>query len=65
MWWGIARANGTNTSGTAGNGTISNNKLIDPTQNNQSIGTLDGDNLNGTFLDANSRTIIIIGKRTL
>lgn len=64
-WSGFARPNGTNTSGTAGSGTISNNKLIDPSQNNNSLGTLDGDNLNGTFIDNNNRTITVVGKRTL
>ena len=64
-WYGFARPNGANTSGTAGSGTISNNKLIDPTQNNQSIGTIDGANLNGTFVDGNGRTITIVCRRTL
>ena len=64
-WYGFARPNGANASGTAGSGTISNNKLIDPTQNNQSLGTLSGDNLDGTFLDGNGRTITIVCKRTL
>ena len=64
-WYGFARQNGANTSGTAGSGAISNNKLIDPTQNNQSIGTIDGDNLNGNFVDGNGRTITIVCKRTL
>ncbi len=64
-WYGFARANGTNTSGTAGSGTISNNNLIDPTQNNNSLGTLNGDNLNGSFIDNNGRTITTTGKRTL
>jgi hypothetical protein len=64
-WSGFARANGTTSSGTAGTGTISSNKLIDPTQNNNSIGTLNGDNLNGTFVDSNGRTITTLGRRTL
>ena len=64
-WFGFARPNGANASGTAGSGIISNNKLIDPTQNNQSLGTLSGDNLDGNFVDGNGRTITIVCKRTL
>lgn len=64
-WYGFARPNGANASGTAGSGTISNNNLIDPTQNNNSLGTLNGDNLSGSFIDNNGRTITTTGKRTL
>ncbi len=64
-WSAVARATGTNTSGTSGSGAITNNNLIDPSQNNQTIGTLSGDNLSGKFSDANGRTITITGKRTL
>ena len=63
-WYGFARANGTNTSGNAGSGTISNNNLIDPTQNNNNLGTLNGDNLSGSFVDNNGRTVTTTGKRT-
>lgn len=65
IWLGVARANGTTASGNAGSGTIVNNNLVDPTQNNQSLGTLNGDNLSGSFLDNNSRTITTVAKRTL
>ncbi len=64
-WTGVARPNGTNTSGNAGIGVITNNKLIDPSQNNYSLGTLNGDNLNGSFLDNNGKTITTVAKRTL
>lgn len=64
-WTGFARANGATSSGTAGSGTISSNKLIDASQNNQSLGTLNGDDLNGTFTDNNNRTITTVGRRTL
>jgi hypothetical protein len=63
-WLGFARPNGATTSGAAGTGTISNNKLIDPSQNNTSISTLSGDNLNGSFVDQNGRTVTITGRRT-
>ena len=63
-WLGFARQNGGTTSGTAGTGTIVNNNLIDPSQNNKVISTLSGDNLNGSFLDQNNRTITITGHRT-
>ena len=65
VWWGFARPSGANTSGTAGNGSISNNKLIDPVQNNNSIGTISGDNLDGSFVDGNGKTVTITTKRTL
>ena len=65
VWWGFARPTGANTSGTAGNGSITNNKLIDPVQNNNSIGTISGDNLNGSFVDGNGKTVTITTKRTL
>lgn len=65
MWSGVARKTGTTTSGSAGNGSISNNKLIDPSQGNNSIGTLNGDDLNGSFIDNSGNTVTITGKRTL
>lgn len=64
-WSGVARPTGASASGTAGDGPISNNNLIDPSQNNKSIGTLTGDALNGSFLDGNGRTVTVTGKRTL
>jgi len=64
-WLGFARPNGATTSGTAGTGTIVSNNLIDPSQNNQVIGTLSGDNLNGSFLDSNGKTITITCHRSL
>ena len=65
VWAGVARKTGTTTTGTAGNGSIVNNKLIDPSQNNNAIGTLNGDDLNGSFVDGNGKTVTITGKRTL
>jgi hypothetical protein len=64
-WSGTARPNGATSSGTAGSGSIVNNKLVDATQNNQSLGTLNGDNLSGTFTDNNGKTITTVAKRTL
>lgn len=65
LWTGVARAAGTTSTSNAGTGSITNNNLIDPSQNNKSIGTLNGDALNGSFVDNNGRTITIKGKRTL
>ena len=65
IWSGVARKTGTTTTGTAGNGSIVNNQLIDPSQNNNSIGTINGDNLNGSFVDGNGKIVTITGKRTL
>lgn len=63
-WSAVSRKTGAQSSNT-GNGTISDNKLIDPSQNNRSIGTLNVDGINGSFVDTNGNTVIIKGKRTL
>ncbi len=64
-WGGVARKTGTTTSGSSGSGSISNNNLIDPAHNNRIIGTLNGDNFNGNFVDDNGITVTITGRRTL
>ncbi|MEI9954996.1 MAG: hypothetical protein WDM90_01455 [Ferruginibacter sp.] len=64
-WAGVARKTGANATSTAGNGSIVNNKLIDPSQNNNSIATISGDDLSGSFIDGNGKTVTITGKRTL
>ena len=63
-WSAVSRKTGGQSSNT-GNGTISDNKLIDPSQNNRSIGTLNVDGINGSFVDASGNTVTIKGKRTL
>ena len=63
-WSAVSRKTGAQSSNT-GNGTISDNKLIDPSQNNRSIGTLNVDGINGSFVDASGNTVTIKGKRTL
>ena len=63
-WTAVSRKTGSQSSNT-GNGTISDNKLIDPSQNNRSIGTLNVDGINGSFVDTNGNTVTITGKRTL
>ena len=63
-WMAVARKTGSTTSN-LGNGTLSDNKLIDPSQNNQVIAVLNLDGINGSFVDANSKTVTINGKRTL
>lgn len=65
IWSGVARKTGATTTGSGGSGTIVNNKLIDPSQNNNSIGTISGDALNGSFVDNNGKTVTVTGKRTL
>jgi hypothetical protein len=60
-WNAIARENG-ETNQNYADGTINNNVLINGSQN---IGTLNGDDLNGSFMDANQSTITITGKRVL
>ena len=63
-WTAVSRKTGTTTSN-VGNGTITDNKLIDPSQNNRVIGVLNMDGLNGSFVDANGKTVTVTGKRTL
>ena len=64
VWTAVSRKTGTTTSN-VGNGTITDNKLIDPSQNNRVIGVLNMDGLNGSFVDANGKTVTVTGKRTL
>ena len=63
-WTAVSRKAGSQTSNT-GNGTISDNKLIDPSQNNGSIGTLNVDGINGSFVSTDGKTVTITGRRTL
>ena len=64
-WSGVGRKTGSTTTSTPGNGSIVSNNLIDPSQNNRSIGTLNVDALNGSFMDSNGKTVTLTGKRTL
>jgi hypothetical protein len=64
LWGGVARITG----GTAADdedidGTISNNSLIQGGV--VTVGTISGDQLNGSFTDSNNRTVTVTGKRTL
>ena len=63
-WTAVSRKAGSTTSNT-GNGSITDNKLIDPSQNNQAIGVLNIDGINGKFVDANGKTVTVTGRRTL
>jgi hypothetical protein len=65
IWSGVARKTGATTTSNPGTGTITNNNLIDPSQNNKSIGTLNNDALNGSFMDNNGKTVTLTGKRSL
>lgn len=63
-WTAVARKTGSTTS-SVGNGIITDNKLIDQSQNNRIVGVLNGDAINGSFVDTNNKTVTITGKRTL
>lgn len=63
-WTAVSRKTGSTTSN-VGNGIITDNNLIDPSQNNRVIGVLNMDGLNGNFVDANGKTVTVTGKRTL
>jgi hypothetical protein len=60
-WYAIARENGQSDEDTL-SGTISNNNLVN---GSQTIGTLNGDGLTGSFQDAGQRTVTITGQRVL
>ena len=64
-WLAVARKTGATSSGSAGSGPITNNNLVDPSQNNKVIATITGDNINGNFTDNNGKTVTLSGKRTL
>lgn len=60
----ITRKTGATTTG-SGNGPMSGNNLMDPSQPATVVATISGDNLNGSFLDSGNRTVTITGRRTL
>lgn len=63
MKWGyVVRKNGT-TDSDSGSGTINGSSQL--ILDGKVIATISGDGLNGSFKDANNKTITIIGKRTL
>jgi hypothetical protein len=63
VWGADARKNGaTGTTGSAGGSITTDNKLIDT---GTTVGTLSGDEINGTSLDGNGKTVTITAKRTL
>lgn len=65
VWGGIARkTGGTSADDDDVNGTFTDNKLYQGAAN-QLIGTLNVDQLTGSFRDAGNRTITITGRRTL
>lgn len=67
LWGGVARITG----GTAADdddidGTISNNQLSSQMgAGTVVVGTLNGDQLNGSFVDSNNSTVTVTGRRTL
>lgn len=65
VFGGIARETGTNTTDEF-DGTISNNQLTMATgSGNKVVGTLNIDQLSGSFTDGNNKTVTITGRRTL
>lgn len=65
IFGGVARETGTTTSDEF-DGTISNNELTMATgSGNKVVGSLNIDQLNGSFTDGNNKTVTITGRRTL
>ncbi|MBC7890415.1 MAG: hypothetical protein H7Z13_21265 [Ferruginibacter sp.] len=63
IWGGIHRKTGSTTTGNM-DGTISNNQLFGTGQAG-TIGTVTADQISGSFLDGNNKTVTITAKRTL
>lgn len=63
-WTAVSRKTG-NTTSNVGNGIITDNKLIDQSQNNRVIGVINVDAINGSFVDSNGKTVTVTGRRTL
>lgn len=63
IWGADARKNGaTGTTGSAEGSITADNKLVDT---GTTVGTLSGDEINGSSLDGNGKTVTITAKRTL
>lgn len=63
VWGAEARKNGATSSNGAGGTISSDNKLMET--NGVHMGTISGDEINGSFQDGGGRTVTITGKRTL
>src|SRR5690606_10238619 len=63
VWGAKARKTGTTEDNSVGGNINANNQLVE--DNGTVMGTLSGDEINGTFQDTGGRTITIKGKRTL
>lgn len=64
-WGGVALNNAQGSEPSDVNGTINANSQLIVTENGVNIGTISGDEINGSFVDTNSATINITGRRTL
>lgn len=62
LWGAIAHKDGSSETNDAG-GVITGDKIIE--SNGTEMGTLSGDEINGSFTDNNGKTVTIKGKRTL
>lgn len=67
LWGGVARiTGGTSADDDDIDGTISNNQLSSQMgAGTVVVGTLNGDQLNGSFVDSNNSTVTVTGRRTL
>lgn len=65
IWGGTSKAVTGATGGSSINGTVNANGTLFQNQGTQTIGTINGDVLTGTFVDSNNRTVNIVGNRTL
>ncbi len=61
IWGGSSRENGDTTS-QSHSGIIDNNRIM---EDGTHIGTLNGDNISGSFVNSSSQTVTLLGRRTL
>lgn len=65
LWGGIAKGNEAGASTDEVNGTINSSNQLVVTANGAILGTITGDEINGSFQDGNGDTVTITGQRTL
>ncbi len=64
IWGGIARKNGSNDATKVGGVVTTDNKLTDDA-GTRTMGTISGDNINGSFQDSDNNIVTVTGHRTL
>lgn len=65
LWGGVAKGNEAGSETDEVDGTINSTNQLIESSSGTSIGTINGDAINGTFIDGNNESVTIIGQRTL